>query len=399
MRYYLSGTCVLKWLELPAVYDIDKDELYELDGEAFGLLRRCAEPGGCAAGPEDREFIDYCLSEGILTSEVSSVKRPPLSRSPVPSLRYLELQITDRCNLKCRHCYIDQPEHNELSIREIEKILNEFEELQGLRLLITGGEPLAHSRFEEVNALLPGYRFRKILFTNGLLLNRKRLEALTMDEIQFSVDGLDHGHDALRGKGTWRMVMRKIEESLAAGIAVSVATMVHRENLDEFGEMEALFKKIGIRDWTVDVPCITGHLKDNPLFQVRPDEAGGYLNYGFGGGLHGGGEGYACGLHLSSVLANGDICKCAFYAQSPAGTIKDGLRNCRANIRPVRLDELECAGLSCRVIDSCRGGCRFRAERAPKGSCAEGAGNILGRDIYKCYGYGIMELPGHEAQD
>jgi radical SAM protein with 4Fe4S-binding SPASM domain len=375
MRYYLSDRFALKWLETPSVYDIKGDELYELDNDAFEFLKKCATPEGCS-DVADAGFIDYCIAEGILTSKAVNVTRLPLLKSPIPSLRYLELQITDRCNLKCGHCYIGKPGNNEISPDKIKIVLDEFKEMQGLRLLITGGEPLMHSHISEINSLLPEYNFRKILFTNGLLLNEKVLKGLNVDEIQFSVDGMERGHEAIRGKGTYKIVMNRIHEAIDAGITVSVATMVHGKNLDEFDEMDDLFRKIGIKDWTVDVPCVLGNLILNPVFHVPPEIAGKYLNYGFGGGLHGGGEGFACGLHLMSVLADGNICKCAFYSHTPVGNISEGLKRAWERIRPVKLEELECSNISCRFINECRGGCRFRAEDSRK------------KDLYKCYGYG-----------
>ncbi|WP_203471582.1 radical SAM protein [Dissulfurispira thermophila] len=378
MRYYLSKWFVLKWLETPSVYDIKNDELYELDGDAFEFLKKCSHPEGCI-GDVDTEFIDYCLSEGILTKEVVNTKRPVIAKSPVPSLRYLELQITDKCNLRCRHCYIGKPISNELSIYEIKTVLDEFEEMQGLRLLITGGEPLIHSHFDEINFLLPEYNFRKILFTNGLLLNPKILKGLNVDEIQFSVDGMENGHESIRGKGTYKVVMQKIYEAINAGITVSIATMIHARNLDEFDEMDKLFRKIGIKDWTVDVPCVSGNLELNPIFSVPPKIAGRYLNYGFSSGLHGGGEGFACGLHLMSVLANGNICKCAFYSHTPVGNINEGLRRSWKKIKPLRLENMECSDSLCGFINECRGGCRFRA------------GDNRKRDLYKCYAYDIIK--------
>src|SRR4030043_1826741 len=104
MRYYLTRNAVLKWIETPTVYHIAKDELYELDNDSFEFLINCASESGCDV--KESEFIDYCLKEGILTRDKVSVKRPPLIKSPDPSLRYLELQITNRCNLRCKHCYI-----------------------------------------------------------------------------------------------------------------------------------------------------------------------------------------------------------------------------------------------------------------------------------------------------
>lgn len=407
MRYYLSDNFVLKWLETPSVYDIKGDELYELDEEAFRFLRECSAAGGCEGAAADIWFMDYCLSEGILSARSADVKRPPLIKSPVPSLRYLELQITDRCNLKCRHCYINKPEVNELELERVKRVLGEFEEMQGLRLLITGGEPLTYGKFSELNSMLPDYKFRKILFTNGLLLDKSRLKGLNAEEIQFSVDGMERGHEVLRGKGTYKTVIRNIKDAVAAGVSVSVATMVHSGNLGEFDEMENLFKETGVKDWTVDVPCIAGSLKDNGMFLPPPEKAGKYLNYGFGGGLHGGGGGFACGLHLVSVLANGDVCKCTFYPDAPAGRIEEGLRNCWSIMKPLSLSELECADLRCEFLEACRGGCRFRAESAPErywfpeARCGKEKAGIkkARRDIYKCFGYGIIKACEHEAHD
>ncbi len=391
MRYYLSNNHVLKWLEIPALFDIKKDELYEIDGEAFEFLNRCTSPEGCEVDNIDADFLSFCLSEGVLTTEGCSEKRALIVKSPVPSLRYLELQVTDKCNLKCRHCFVGASQNIELSVAAIKNILDEFIEMQGLRLMITGGEPLMHSAFEEINAILPDYKCRKVLFTNGLLLNRQILKKLNFDEMQFSIDGMEHGHDALRGKGMFKIVMQKIDDAIKSGIPISVATVVHSENLDEFDNMEALFKEIGIKDWTVDVPTLAGNFKENSHFYVPPDIAGKYLNYGFGNNYHFSEEGFGCGLHLISVLANGGIAKCTFYADIPLGSINEGLKTVWERLKPVKLSELECFDISCPVINACRGGCRYRAS-VTSGTCNE----KLKKDIYKCYAYGIIKRE-HEA--
>ncbi|MFH1704259.1 MAG: radical SAM protein [Nitrospirota bacterium] len=374
MKYFLSSDASLKWLETPCVYHIKNDELYELDMSSFEFLKACSESG---CGSQDKDFIDYSLKEGILTVDRVSAERPPLIKSPEPSLRYLELQITNKCNLRCRHCYIGNGSTDELSVKQIKETLKEFEQMQGLRVLITGGEPLLHSKFEEVNEMLPQFSVRKVLFTNGLLL-KERIKKLNVEEIQVSIDGLEHAHDSLRGKGTFKAAMKAVNLSLDYGFHVSIATMVHPGNLDDFEEMERLFKDMGIREWTVDVPCITGRLKENREFQIRPEEGGRYLRYGYGGGLHTSASGFACGLHLMAVMADGKVAKCTFYSDNPAGRVEEGLRTCWQRIKPIRLDELEC---DCEYIESCRGGCRYRAQLF---------GNSLGKDLDRCALYGII---------
>ena len=377
MDYYLAPKACLKWLETRSVYQTATDELYELDDESFDFLRECSSEAGGSS--EDREFIHYCLQEGILTTGPVSVSRPVLARSPVPSLRYLELQITDRCNLRCGHCYIGEPSARELSCDQIRGLLSEFQEMQGLRVLITGGEPLLHSQFQTINRMLPEFMLRKVLFSNGILLTASLLGSLHVDEVQISIDGLGDAHDLLRGKGSFPKAMDALRLCREEGMEVSVSTMVHAGNLNDFDRMDEMFREMGVRDWTVDVPSVAGRLLRNPAFQLPPADAGRYLRYGFGAGLHGGGDGFGCGLHLMSVLADGRIAKCTFYADRPAGTISDGLRQCWQRISPVRLEDLDC---DCAHLDACRGGCRYRAELL---------GSPTGKDLYRCGSYDIIE--------
>lgn len=375
MRYYLSGNCALKWLETPSVYNISTDELYELDEPAFEFLKKCSSKEGSDGSEGDGELIDYAVNEGLLSAEQVDIKRPVIKKTSEPSLRYLELQITRKCNLRCGHCYIGPSENTELSLEKIKNILLEFEEMQGLRLLITGGEPLLHSGFNKLNNLLPDFAFRKILFTNGTLLTREYLKKVNADELQISVDGLEEGHEALRGKDTFKKTMKAISMARDAGLAVSVSTMIHSKNLQDFEKMEKLFRSLSIREWAVDVPCTEGNLRDNISLHVSPEIAGKFLNFGFGEGLHGGGEGFACGLHLASVMADGKVAKCAFYTDAPVGTLDEGLETCWKRITPVRLVELKC---DCIFLDACRGGCRYRAELLE---------DKLGKDSYRCYAY------------
>jgi len=377
MGFHLTRQTALKWLETPAVYQIARDEVYELDDDSFRFLTSCASDEGC--DNRDSAFIDYCLEEGLLTREKVTVKRPDLKPSPDPSLRYLELQLTSRCNLRCRHCYIGDDTPRELSSAQVRSVLKEFEEMQGLRVLITGGEPLLHSRFDEINEMLPDLFLRKVLFTNGVLLKKDVLNRLKVHEIQVSIDGMQAAHDALRGAGTWDIALGAVRRALDAGFEVSVSTMIHPGNRGDFDAMERLFKSLGVKDWTVDVPCATGRMKDNRELTVSPEEGGRYLGYGYGGGMHATGPGYACGLHLMAVLPDGSAAKCTFYGDRAVGDIGEGLRTCWQRIRPVKLESLDC---KCEYLEACRGGCRYRAELLE---------HPQGRDLYRCSLYGVID--------
>lgn len=378
MGYYLTRQSALKWIENPSVYQIAKDELYELDNESFLFLQRCASGGGCTS--RDSAFIDFCVDEGLLTMEQVSLQRPPLERAPLPSLLYLELQITNACNLRCKHCYIGNASGTHLPPPIIRNVLREFEKMQGLRVLITGGEPLLHPSFEEINEMLPDFALRKVLFTNGVLLRNGTLKKLKVHEIQVSIDGLERAHDALRGAGTYERSLNAVRQALDAGYAVSVSTMVHAANLGDFDEMERQFNEMGIKEWTVDVPCITGRLREHAGFQVLPEQGGKYLGYSYGGGMHSRGQGFGCGQHLMAVMPDGRAAKCTFFGDRAVGSVQEeGVVSCWGRIRPVRLEDLSC---DCEFVSVCRGGCRYRAELL---------GSRTGKDLYRCSFYGILE--------
>jgi radical SAM protein with 4Fe4S-binding SPASM domain len=376
-RFYLSSHCALRKLETPCVYDMRSDELYELDEEAFALLEKCASPEGAMLEPSD-EFSAFCIKACILSPQPQDTRRPGRAGSPVPSLRYLELQITRRCNLSCSHCFLGPAAHIDLAPDVIRRVLEEFEHMQGLRVLITGGEPMLHPRFDEINLMLPEFSLRKVLFTNGLAVTESFLRGLNVDEMQVSVDGVKTGHDALRGKGSFSRAISAIKAASLVGMAFSVSTMVHESNLEEFEEMDRLFRALGAREWSVDIPTPAGNLKNHPEFNLAPELAGPYLRYGFGEACHGGGDGYACGHHLVSVGADGKCAKCSFYFDRPLGHVSEGLRACWARIERIPLGKLEC---DCKMIEECRGGCRFRAEAS---------GPPLSKDLYKCGFHDIL---------
>jgi len=355
---------ILRELESPVVYNIIKDELYELDEEAFRFLKKCNGRDPFPDGKSD-DNIDFMLDEGIIClSEGNYIKNIKAPRSPIPSLRYLLLNITNICNLACKHCYLPDPGKLEIDLDIFEKAVLQFEEMGGLNLIISGGEPLTHSRFWELMDILPSYELRVVILSNGTLINKTTARRLSgyVHEVQISIDGI-RSHDMLRGKGTFTRSMKGISNLKESGIPVSIATMAHKFNTDEFDEMEKLFSKMGAISWSVDVPCIVGRLCENMDFVLDLKEAAKFLKYGFGAGGHESTGDHTCGSHLCSVASDGSVSKCGFFENEPAGDVND-LRSAWENICKSslwRLDELECK--DCAVLHECKGGCRFRAKQ------------------------------------
>ncbi len=382
----LAQGYVLRKLESPFVYNIPDDQLYELDEEAFEFLKKCNGKRPLSkllpnAGKDSREFIGYMLNEGIIRMR-AGVRMIKTAKSPIPSLRYLLLNITDKCNLACRHCYLGSSGNKHIKLSLFEKAVSQFEEMGGMKLMLSGGEPLLHPEFWNLMEILPSCELRVVILSNGTLIDEKASRKLSryVHEVQVSIDGIS-SHDLLRGKGTYDKAMRGISNLRSAGIPVSIATMVHRYNAGEFEEMQKLFSGMEVVSWSVDVPCVTGNLTKNRDYILDVQDAALFLKYGFGAGGHESTGDYTCGSHLCAVSPEGTVSKCGFFEDEPAGDVND-LVSAWAEICEKylwTLDKLDCR--DCKLIHDCRGGCRFRAKQY-KG--------IFAPDPVLCHANGIM---------
>ena len=102
-----------------------------------------------------------------------SNKRIPLS---------IGIELTSRCNLNCRHCYINKPSNDkaafssELSFKEIDRITNEALKLGTLWIQISGGEPLLRDDFLDIYLSLKKKGFLISVLTNGTLISKEHIE-------------------------------------------------------------------------------------------------------------------------------------------------------------------------------------------------------------------------------
>lgn len=111
----------------------------------------------------------------------------------------LGLAVTDRCNLRCRHCRVWRSHAPHMPLVAVERILRRFHE-RGARLLyLEGGEPyLWHDgdqRLDRVIALARELGYLRIhVYTNGTLPI-----TAPADFTWISADGLHAANRALRG--------------------------------------------------------------------------------------------------------------------------------------------------------------------------------------------------------
>ncbi len=164
------------------------------------------------------------------------------------------LEITDRCDLACPVCLVSAGGERDLSLAEIDRILDSLiaAECQIDVLTLSGGEPLMHPRFLEVldRVLARKEIVRVSVSTNGLRLLKdpSLLPALKARGVVVSLqfDGFDdRAYEVLRGrpmkKGKLAILDRLAEADVSTTLTMTAAAGV---NDCEFGRvLDVLFTR------------------------------------------------------------------------------------------------------------------------------------------------------------
>ncbi|MBS1876742.1 MAG: radical SAM protein [Acidobacteria bacterium] len=176
-----------------------------------------------------------------------------------PAVRTMLLQwhVTERCNLRCAHCYQSPDRVPELPFDDLLKVLNQFIELLDRfnppargHVTLTGGEPFLRPDFlrllETVAALKPRICFA--VLTNGSLVDEEmawRLAKLGPGFVQVSLDGVQSTHDAVRGEGNFERTVEAARNLSRARIPTYISFTAHRGNYREFPEVVRIGRKAG----------------------------------------------------------------------------------------------------------------------------------------------------------
>ena len=164
---------------------------------------------------------------------------------------HVMLELTNRCNAWCRHCYIsNRSPVNELNLSEYENILTQLAAAGTLFLVFSGGEPLMRTDFFEIAALARRKEFSFNLFSNAILIDTgiaDRLAELCPQRVEISLlGGRADTHDRItRVPGSFEKTLRGARLLIERGISVQFKTTWMRENIEEAAGIQALVKDIG----------------------------------------------------------------------------------------------------------------------------------------------------------
>jgi cyclomaltodextrinase len=195
-------------------------------------------------------------------ADFGAVELAPMSRPT-----RIDFAITERCNLRCRHCITLAPERTKsgaartLSPWLLDHLRDDLAAADYFGF-VHGGEsltaPILFDVLHAIGAARGGFPYVAHLLTNGVLLGERettRLLAAGVSSIAVSLDGASAAtNDAVRTGGRFDLVVANMRDAvrarrqLGADLRIGISSVVMSTNVGELEALVDLAADIGV-DW------------------------------------------------------------------------------------------------------------------------------------------------------
>lgn len=184
----------------------------------------------------------------------------------------LDLNITNRCNLRCSYCshFTSAGDTDtDLSTEEWLKFFGELKECAVKDVCLCGGEPLIREDLRELIKGIYDNRMRFSILSNGTLITDEIVEFIKSsgrcNSFQVSIDGPGpESHDVFRGKGTFEKALAGLKVLIKHNIPATVRVTIHKFNYKELDRVsELLFEDVGLPSFSTNTAGHVGLCREN----------------------------------------------------------------------------------------------------------------------------------------
>lgn len=195
-------------------------------------------------------------------------------KNRIPVIAVLEL--TWRCNLKCRHCYLAEKDRSragseteELTTSEWKEVIAELAEMGCLYLTFSGGEVFLRQDIVELVSYARNLAFDVSIFTNGTLIDDNKAHALSeagVSRVEISLYGRAATHDHVTGvSGSFERSLNALKTLKNCGVSVGIKCPLMTFNFEDYPYLVELCEADGFR-YMFDHTVVSGD--DDSMHQI-----------------------------------------------------------------------------------------------------------------------------------
>lgn len=409
-KLYIKDNVIIRKENFGAIILLRNGKRYNVSLDNYKILKKCIGKNVEEIASELNNtpekisnFINIAINKEIITNKEYGHcgKIIEVDYNIENSLifpRFVSLEITEQCNLKCKHCYTSagNGKPNFLELNVIYELINELSRYGCEFLALGGGEPLLYNDIEKVIKYAISKGVEVELVSNGILFNDEMIEKLYnagLKYVQISLDGESPDtYSKIRGADYFEKVVsniRKVNEKFNT----SISTVLCRYNYNHIFEIIKIADDIKVDSYRIMKFIETGRGNDNKnTLQILPLEFKQFIDelknkrheYGIPvridenmmdnytrkkiPWLKDGLYGCSAGRSTISIDVNGNVYPCSFlnYEELKCGNIKEkSLLEIWKNsdiLNDFRnINELDGKCGDCEYKNNCQGGCRASA--------------------------------------
>ncbi|AET69216.1 radical SAM additional 4Fe4S-binding domain protein [Desulfosporosinus orientis DSM 765] len=261
------------WSDVPwALVNWRNGDFRELNRDGYYVAQSCdgqTDFDSLAFLPRHREILNKLITAGLVEACAGGEKSEAVQdyrRAPNPVIRGLLWSITGRCNLKCRHCFMEAPSgrFGDFTLEQIKGMIRQLEEANVQEVALTGGEPFMRRDLPEIIRILSRKKIGLAeVFSNGMLITDEILETIMQygyrPFFKISFDGCNT-HDYMRGvSGSEAKTIEGIKRLKVREFPVTIITSVDQITRRNLLETYDMLRDLAVDGWWLAPPVEIGH--------------------------------------------------------------------------------------------------------------------------------------------
>lgn len=205
-----------------------------------------------AAGSNEKdamEFMELLAQHGFIDDGKGRVLPEKLSLLPFSAY----LNVTDHCNLACKHCYYGSHPGltHGLPNDQLFKIVDSLRSGGIKNIVIAGGEPMSRPGIGELLTYVGDKQFADVtLLTNGTIITEAQASLIAgcVNVVHVSLDGPNEELNAvIRGRGNFDSAVEGVRKLKAAGVKkIRLITNINSANITRIHEMQTLRDELDV---------------------------------------------------------------------------------------------------------------------------------------------------------
>jgi SynChlorMet cassette radical SAM/SPASM protein ScmE len=186
--------------------------------------------------------------------------------------REIDIEITSRCNLRCKYCYFydnSEIEYSDLPFEVLQKLIDEIALAKTMFVTLSGGEPFIRNDLMNLINYIIKKPIRYSILSNGSLITNELAAFIASTSrcqyIQISLDGSCREiHDVFRGPGSFDGAVRGIRLLNRYNVPVAIRVTVHKQNLHDLKNVaHFILSELQIPSFGVNSASFFGTCRNN----------------------------------------------------------------------------------------------------------------------------------------